>query len=41
MILEEKIAPRPISIRGEAKEDVAEEDDLEIPAFIRRKMKKP
>lgn len=40
MILEEKIPPRPVSIRGEAREETAEEDDLEIPAFIRRKMKK-
>lgn len=39
MIIEEKIQPRPAVQRHEAKE-LAEEDDLEIPAFIRRKMKK-
>jgi cell division protein FtsZ len=39
MIIEEKIQPRPAVQRHEAK-DLAEEDDLEIPAFIRRKMKK-
>jgi len=40
MIIEEKIQPRPTSLRGESKELVEEADDLEIPAFIRRKMKK-
>ncbi|QQS20844.1 MAG: cell division protein FtsZ [Candidatus Moraniibacteriota bacterium] len=40
MIIEEKIAPRPLSLRGETKEASSEEEDLEIPAFIRRKMKK-
>ncbi len=40
MIIEEKIQPRPISLRSESKELVEEADDLEIPAFIRRKMKK-
>lgn len=40
MIIEEKIQPRGISVRGEAKKDFEEDDDLEIPAFIRRKMKK-
>ena len=40
MIIEEKIQPRPVSIRGDTKEDFTDEDDLEIPAFIRRKMKK-
>ena len=39
MIIEEKIPPKPLIQRHEAK-DLAEEDDLEIPAFIRRKMKK-
>jgi len=39
MIIEEKIQPKPAVQRHEAKE-LAEEDDLEIPAFIRRKMKK-
>ncbi|MDO8529087.1 MAG: cell division protein FtsZ [bacterium] len=38
MIIEEKIQPRGISMRGESKE--MEEDELEIPAFIRRKMEK-
>ncbi len=40
MILEEKMEPRTVSLRPETKEDFAEDDDLEIPAFIRRKMKK-
>ncbi len=39
MIIEEKIQPKPTMQRHETKE-IAEEDDLEIPAFIRRKMKK-
>lgn len=39
MIIEEKIQPKPMIQRPEAKE-LTEEDDLEIPAFIRRKMKK-
>lgn len=39
MIIEEKIQPRTTLVRAETKE-LAEEDDLEIPAFIRRKMKK-
>jgi cell division protein FtsZ len=39
MIIEEKIQPRVAVARAESKE-LAEEDDLEIPAFIRRKMKK-
>lgn len=38
MIIEEKIQPRGISLRGESVEE--EEDELEIPAFIRRKMEK-
>lgn len=40
MIIEEKIQPRPTQLRSESKELVEEADDLEIPAFIRRKMKK-
>lgn len=40
MIIEEKIAPRPAPVRSDAKDDFSEEDDLEVPAFIRRKMKK-
>lgn len=40
MIIEEKIQPRGISVRGEMKKDLEDDDDLEIPAFIRRKMKK-
>ncbi len=39
MIIEEKIQPKTVVSRKEAKE-LAEEEDLEIPAFIRRKMKK-
>ena len=39
MIIEEKIQPRGISMRGETSKEV-EEDELEIPAFIRRKMEK-
>ncbi len=39
MIIEEKIQPKSVSSRGESKE-LVEEEDLEIPAFIRRKMKK-
>ncbi len=38
MIVEEKIQPRGVISREESKD--FEEDDLEIPAFIRRKMKK-
>ena len=38
MIIEEKIQPRPVSPIVEMKE--SEEDELEIPAFIRRKMEK-
>ncbi|QQS15493.1 MAG: cell division protein FtsZ [Candidatus Moraniibacteriota bacterium] len=40
MIIEEKIAPQVTPIRSDAKDDFSEEDDLEVPAFIRRKMKK-
>jgi cell division protein FtsZ len=39
MIIEEKVQPRGISTRSETKQ-MEEEDELEIPAFIRRKMKK-
>ena len=39
MIIDEKIPTRHPGGRVETKE-LAEEDDLEIPAFIRRKMKK-
>lgn len=39
MIIEEKIQPRTTPVRHETKE-LVEEEDLEIPAFIRRKMKK-
>jgi cell division protein FtsZ len=41
MIIEEKIQPRGLSMRGETNMlDDTDDDDLEIPAFIRRKMKK-
>ncbi|NTW14838.1 MAG: cell division protein FtsZ [Candidatus Moranbacteria bacterium] len=40
MIIEEKIQPAAAMPRTEAKEFAEEGDDLEIPAFIRRKMKK-
>lgn len=39
MIIEEKIQPKNFSLRQESR-DIVEEEDLEIPAFIRRKMKK-
>lgn len=39
MIIEEKIQPKNFSLRQESRE-IVEEEDLEIPAFIRRKMKK-
>lgn len=39
-IIEEKIQAHGTSMRAEAKELSEEEDELEIPAFIRRKMKK-
>jgi cell division protein FtsZ len=39
MIIDEKIQPRGIAPRNESKE-LVEDEDLEIPAFIRRKMKK-
>ena len=40
MIIEEKIQPHVSPICDEAKSGFEEDDDLEIPAFIRRKMKK-
>ena len=40
MIIDEKIQPRGIAPRSESKELVEADEDLEIPAFIRRKMKK-
>ncbi|MBP7822477.1 MAG: cell division protein FtsZ [Candidatus Moranbacteria bacterium] len=40
LIIEEKIQPRSFSLRTETKEITEDDDDLEIPAFIRRKMKK-
>lgn len=40
MIIEEKIAPRSTPVRSDAKDDLSEDDDLEVPAFIRRKMKR-
>ncbi len=40
LIIEEKIQPRSFSLRNETKEITEDDDDLEIPAFIRRKMKK-
>jgi len=39
LIIEEKIQPKSFGLRQESK-DIVEEEDLEIPAFIRRKMKK-
>lgn len=39
LIIEEKIQPKSFSLRQESR-DIVEEEDLEIPAFIRRKMKK-
>ncbi len=40
LIIEEKIQPRPLMFRSDAKPLAEEDEDLEIPAFIRRKMKK-
>ena len=40
LIIEEKIQPRPLMFRGDNKPVAEEDEDLEIPAFIRRKMKK-
>jgi cell division protein FtsZ len=39
MIIEEKIQPKGVSVKSETNQ-MEEEDELEIPAFIRRKMKK-
>ncbi len=41
VVMEERVASRPMTIRNEPKDAVEEDDDLEIPAFIRRKMKRP
>jgi len=40
MIIEEKVPPRGVSVRSDSKELEDDEDELEIPAFIRRKMGK-
>ncbi len=40
LIIEEKIQPRAFTSRNDVKEIAEDDDDLEIPAFIRRKMKK-
>lgn len=40
MIIEEKIQPRTLPTRGDVSVLTDDDDDLEIPAFIRRKMKK-
>ncbi len=40
LIIEEKIQPKSFSLRQESRDIVDEGEDLEIPAFIRRKMKK-
>lgn len=40
MIIEEKVQPQRMSLRGETKKEEEEDDELEIPAFIRRKMGK-
>ncbi|MFZ1654874.1 MAG: cell division protein FtsZ [Candidatus Moraniibacteriota bacterium] len=40
LIIEEKIQPKSFGLRQESKDIVDEGEDLEIPAFIRRKMKK-
>jgi cell division protein FtsZ len=40
MIIEEKVPPKGISIRNDSKNLEDDEDELEIPAFIRRKMGK-
>lgn len=40
MIIDEKIQPKPVVTRSDTKEIEDESEDLEIPAFIRRKMKK-
>ena len=40
MIIEEKVQPKGIAARGDFKDLEDDEDELEIPAFIRRKMGK-
>ena len=40
MIIEEKIQPRIVNSQVSIKEEEDKEDELEIPAFIRRKMEK-
>lgn len=40
MIIEEKIQPKPLSQQRTEQKEAEEEDELEIPAFIRRKMEK-
>jgi hypothetical protein len=40
LIVEEKVPSRPAPVRMSDPQTLAEDDDLEIPAFIRRKMKK-
>lgn len=40
MIIEEKIQPRPMTTTRMQPKEIEEDDELEIPAFIRRKMEK-
>ena len=40
MIIEEKVQPKGIIARGDFKDLEDDSDELEIPAFIRRKMGK-
>lgn len=40
MIIEEKIQPKPLAQQRTEEKEAEEEDELEIPAFIRRKMEK-
>jgi len=40
MIIDEKIQPKPAPTRNDVRDIVDESEDLEIPAFIRRKMEK-
>jgi cell division protein FtsZ len=40
MIIEEKVQPQRMSLRSDVKKEEEEDDELEIPAFIRRKMKR-
>ena len=42
MIIEEKVSPKPQrkSVLGKSEDEMLDDDDLEIPAFIRRKMGK-